>query len=395
MNATLILTLAATTLAQTLVALAMLAPAAIAPEIGQSLDMSPALIGVWVSLAYGGAMVSSLAGAGLVRRFGPARTTQAALALAAAGMAASAVPDLLALLAGAALVGLGYGMTNPAASHLLTRATPEHRRNLVFSIKQAGVPLGGTLAGLLAPPIALAWGWPAALALIGLLSAVLALALERTRQDWDADRRPEAPLAVNPIEGLGMILADRRLRALSLAGFLYAAVQLSLSSFLVAMLVGELDWSLVDAGLLLAAAQISGVLGRLALGLLADRLHGGTAILVGIGLATGLTAFVVGLLNPGWPVTAVSALMLVMAACALGWNGIYLAEIARAAPTGRVPRATGASLFFTYGGVLVGPSAFALVHEGLGGYAATYAVFALPALAGAWLLFRTEESFHE
>ena len=51
----------------------------------------------------------------------------------------------MALLA-SVLIGLSNGTANPAGSEVLQRFTPPAHRNFVFSIKQAGVPLGGVIA---------------------------------------------------------------------------------------------------------------------------------------------------------------------------------------------------------------------------------------------------------
>jgi MFS family permease len=130
-----------TTAAQSLVSLAMLSPAAIAPAIAQDLQIPGSMIGWWISMAYGGAMVTSLLGGNAVRRLGATRSTQIGLLLAFIGGMAMMVGTLPLALLAALVTGLGYGMTNPAASHLLAKTTSPERRNLVFSIKQTGVPL--------------------------------------------------------------------------------------------------------------------------------------------------------------------------------------------------------------------------------------------------------------
>jgi len=74
---------------------------------------------------------------------------------------------------------------------------------------------------------------------------------------------------------------------------------------------------------------------------------------------------------------------------AIGWNGVYLAEIARKAPPGKAGLATGGALFFTYFGVLLGPPAFAFLVEGGLGYPAAFLLVAAPPLAcGLWLLWQ-------
>lgn len=72
---------------------------------------------------------------------------------------------------------------------------------------------------------------------------------------------------------------------------------------------------------------------------------------------------------------------------AIGWNGVFLSEVARQAPLGNPGDATGGALFFTYLGVLVGLPIFAMMVESGMSYPAAYVLIAVPALAcGLWLL---------
>jgi MFS family permease len=149
--------LAATTGAQALATLAVFVLPVLAPAAAPDLGVPARWIGYQVAAVYlPAALVSALAG-GALRRFGPARTTQAALAAAAAGCLALALGGLPGAAVGSALVGLGYGLTNPAASQVLGRLAPPARRNLVFSVKQSGVPLGAALAGWRSPRWRSSW----------------------------------------------------------------------------------------------------------------------------------------------------------------------------------------------------------------------------------------------
>ena len=53
----------------------------------------------------------------------------------------------------AVVLGLGYGAAAPASTHLLVPQTPQPVFNLVMSLRQIGVPLGGVLAALILPPL--------------------------------------------------------------------------------------------------------------------------------------------------------------------------------------------------------------------------------------------------
>ncbi|MEQ1519170.1 MAG: hypothetical protein ABL931_22055, partial [Usitatibacteraceae bacterium] len=75
-------------------------------------------------------------------------------------------------------------------------------------------------------------------------------------------------------------------------------------------------------------------------------------------------------------------------ATAIGWNGVYLSQIARLAPAGKAGEAPGGALFFTFFGVLAGPPVFAFMVEGGMSYSTAYAVIGIPALvSGLVLLF--------
>lgn len=378
--------LVATTGSLTFAAMAALFPAAIAPALARALDVPTALVGLQISLVYGGAMASTLVGGALTRRTGACRATQVALLLLGGGVTLAALPSPAVFALASIVIGLGYGMTNPAASHLLDRFTPAARRGLVFSLKQAGVPLGGMLAGALAPTLALTLGWQGALLSLLLVAAAGAVALQPRRPGWDDDRRPAAPWLDSPWADLRLVWGDRPLRLISLAGFCFAAVQLSLSVFTVTLLVEELLVGLVEAGLIMAAVQITGIAGRILWGWFADQLGNGLGALLVAAVVTMAGALATSAMTPAWPLWLATAVLCAFSFSGLGWNGIYLAEVARLAPREHVARASGGSLFFTFAGVVLGPPAFSLVRLALDSYTLAFAALAAVAAAGFALI---------
>jgi len=151
---------------QAMVSMALLTLPVMAPVVAHDLQVSPALVGVYVSMTYAGAMAASLMGGATVNRLGAIRVSQWGLLLCATGLLLCAVPWFPAMGLGAVLIGLGYGPITPASSHLLARTTPKHQMSLVFSLKQTGVPLGSLLAGALVPPLLLVLNWHASLAVV-------------------------------------------------------------------------------------------------------------------------------------------------------------------------------------------------------------------------------------
>lgn len=373
---------AVTLFVQALASMSAIIPSAIAPELATAHGVPGSLIGLQVSCIYIGAMITSAIGGAVVRRYGALRCCQIALSLAAIGGLLTAVPWLAAVAGGAFFVGLGYGLTNPPSSHMLMKVTNERNRNLVFSIKQTGVPLGGVIAGLMAPPLALHFGWQTALITGAAMAFGFMVFISLFRSHWDEDRDLTASLRGNPFRDAGLVWKHGGLRWISLAAFAFSAMQVGLSTFTVTMLVGDLDYSLIEAGALLAVLQVAGVSGRVLWGWVADRTGNPSGVLVFITLATIIGVVLMASFDQDTPSFYVYGLLAMLGLTAIGWNGVYLAEIARLAPTGLIGTATGSSLVVTYVGVMLGPAVIAVIYGFAGTYTLSFALFALVPLAG-------------
>ena len=379
--------LIATLAIQALVSMAVLTPpvfaALAAPEIGVSANA----IGVYTSLVYAAACFSSAASGGPIRRHGAIRLSQACLVACAVGLALTATASLALVLAGALLLGLGYGPVTPASSHLLIRQTPPARRALVFSIKQTGVPVGGALAGILVPALVLALGWRGAALAAALLSLMVAAAVEPVHKSLDSDADPAARGERGVLTAIRLVLASPPLRRLALASLAFSAMQLCFSAFVVTFLTERIGLALVTAGAVMAAAQVAAIGGRILWGWVADRFLATRQLLGVLGLVMAASAAALSLVTPGWPVAAIAAVTVALGASGLGWNGIYLAEVATLAPAGSAGLVTGGALSLTFLGIVIGPALFSAVIGASGSYRLAFlaaACFAAIAAVAVW-----------
>jgi len=385
--------LAATTSTQALSTMGVLALAAIAPRVAADLGVSAALIGYQVGLIFLSGSLSAVMAGGVVRRYGAVRTSQLSLAFIAVGCLLSAIGAFHSLVAGAVAMGLGYGLTNPAASQLLSRAPSSRGMNLIFSIKQTGVPIGGVFAGVAMPSLTAAIGWQWALAIAAIAIAALGVALERVRLAWDTERQPDAPLMEAARAALVVVWKHKPLRWLAAASFLYSGAQLSLSGFLVTYLVADVQMSLVLAGTLLALTNAAGAAGRLFWGWLADRLGSGGIALMANGAMSITFALATAAMAPTWPTWTVAAVAAAFGFCALGWNGVYIAVIARQAPAGSIGIATGGSLMVTYAGSVLIPPSFGALHDRMGmSYGMGFAMLSLVTALGIVCVYLVRRS---
>jgi MFS family permease len=336
----------------------------VAPSMTADLGIPPEMVGNFSSINTFGAILFLLFGTPLVAAFGPARLLQWGVLTGAASLALVAMGQLWLLPVAALLMGIGYGPTGPAGSRILQATAPPRHRVLIFSIKQAGAPAGGALAGLLAAPVAAIWGWQAAM-FCGVTMAVLAaLALQPLRGTLDAERNPAFPLReAFTLRRLGAPVATLRMHPvlppLCLQAFAFAALQGSLFSFTVTWLVEAHGMTLTAAGTLYATMQLAGVAGRLLLGWAADRLGDATRSLAVHGIAAaGLSALWV-LAGPSLSWVPALCLAFLCGFTAASWNGIFLAEVARVVPADRVAEASSGAIMLCFLGYLSAPTAFA------------------------------------
>ena len=374
--------LAAMMLVQAMTAMAVVTVPVLAPEIAAALAVDTAAVGAHQSIAYGGAAALTLVSGSLVLRHGGIRINQASVLLSAAGVGVVLAGSAPAAALGAVLAGMGYGLATPGASHVLARVTPAARRGLVFSIKQSAVPLGGLLAGIAFPPIAERFGWPWAIGLSCALAASAALAIQRLRAPLDTDRNPAHRVRLGaPGDSVRLVLATPALRPIALVAFSYGAAQLSLFAFLVTCLVEQASVDLVTAGLLFAVMQGAGVAARVAWGWVNDRWLPARPLLAWIGVGIVASTAAAASFSDGWPLAGLAVVCAALGLTTVGWNGVYLAEVARAMPSGKVGSATGGVLLFTFLGIVVGPSTFGAIVAASGSYAPAFLAVAALVLA--------------
>src|SRR4029078_1174310 len=84
---------------------------------------------------------------------------QAALMMAAIGLALNSLALVAATVAAVAFLGAAQGPRTPASAHILSQRVPREWFGTVFSLKQTGVPIGFALAGVVFPALLELVGW--------------------------------------------------------------------------------------------------------------------------------------------------------------------------------------------------------------------------------------------
>ena len=262
------------------------------------------------------------------------------IAIAALARSTTTLAALLVLSAGI------YAMTNPAANQTLHDSVDPSRRGLIFGLKHAGIPSSTLIAGLAVPAVIVSVGWRWAYVAAAVLGVVVLFLIPSgsttapTHTGEEDPRRRVAPMNLRRLLrfGAGSALAT------------WAAV--ALSTYLVAAAV-DAGFSESSAGLLLFAGSAASIPGRVAAGLITDRL--GSKGFGGITILTGIGAIVFALI-PSSSGSMFTILILLAFATGWGWPGLMTYTIVNA-NRGTVA----ASSAIAQAGVFVGAGAGPLV----------------------------------
>jgi MFS family permease len=380
------LMVAALTTAQAVGTIGGLITPAIAPAVAQGYGVPVYLIGYQASLFYVGMLTAMMFGTNFNLRWGGCRTSQFGLLLVALGAVTLTIGSIPLLVPASIIMGIGYGALTPASSHILLRFTPARHRNIVFSLKQTGVPLGVVIAATAGPALTLAAGWQMTLLACAAVSVVTAAVLQTGHARLDKDRSAAVPLASSPLEPVRVMWGTRSLRLLALSGAMLATSQVIIHNYTVAMFYEQLGMPLVQAGLMLTMSQVGGVFGRLFWGWLADRTGECLRVMMVLAGVLAASALAISTLQWGWPVAWAYVLFFVLGATASGYHGAFLAEIARLSPSGRVSAGTGGTLVVTNTSSIIMPIIFANVFAAIHSYSLTFGLLAIPATTAIFLL---------
>ena len=147
---------------------------------GPDLAFGPGGLGGLIAAQFAVAAVVTWTSGRVADRRPPPQLMRASALLAAAAMGLAAVAPGVAVLAAAMVVaGVANGLGQPASNALLSSAVDVRRRGAAYGLKQAAIPLGVLVAGVLLAAVGVPFGWRVGYA-VGAALALLAGALVPT-----------------------------------------------------------------------------------------------------------------------------------------------------------------------------------------------------------------------
>ncbi len=256
-----------------------------------------------------------------------------------------------------ALGGLGYGFITASVLSLVSDLLPS-RRGLGMGLLSATYGLGSVSGPIVAAAIIQRFGWRGATATVGCIAAAIALI------QWFRIREPTRALSGAAVKGATKPgVMNRNVVILAVAQFFGGSVFWITSSWTPTFLRTDVNLTLDQAGLVMAAWGATPILGAMVLGMLSDRLGRKRIILMGA-----LPGVFVVLAVYGWlahPLTLAAGICL-LGLCKSPVPALVVALAQDSAAKGRVGAASGLIMSMHYLAALTTPVAMGQVITWMG-----------------------------
>jgi MFS family permease len=366
---------------QAAAALLISAPAYLIPLLHTERGLSLAEAGLLATAPNVGVLLTLIVWGAATDRWGERVILVTGLVVAVAGavasVAAASTTNYVVLALAFALCGVGGAATSATSGRVVIGWFPPERRGLAMGLRQTSLPLGMAAGALIVPALAASGEIAPSLIVAGAVVAVAALASAlfivnppRPERALDAEGRP-----ANPYRG------NATLARIHLVSALLVVPQYALATFGLVWLIADQQWDPLAAGIVVALAQLLGAGGRVAIGVLSDRLGSRLRPLRWVALA-GIPLLLLTAAAGELHWAPAVAVFYILASCvSVADNGLAftaVAEIAGAHWSGRALGTQNTGQYIT--AVIVAPAVGALIA--LTGYSAAFALLALaPALA--------------
>ncbi|MFC7070757.1 MFS transporter [Halobaculum lipolyticum] len=338
--------------------------------------------GLAVTAVIGGYTLALFAAGAVVDAYGERRPMVAGLLMMAVGCVAVAfAPSYPLVLAALFFVGVAYATAMPATNRAVLVVAPEGARNLAMNVKQVGVTVGSGLSAAVVTAAGTGGDWGTGF----LVAAGVAVLVALVFAGYEG-RSGSGALALPDVRGL---LSGGSYRGLLVAGFFLGAAVFTTTGYVVLHMTDSVLASAAVAGGTLAAIQVTGSLGRLGGGAVADRLaipaataNARVLLVQAVVTAVGFVAVTL----VGTPLVAAAAFAL-LGFFVLGFPGMYYGCLTALVDDDEVGAATaGGQTAINLGGLLAPPAfgyladtaGYALGWYGLAGCAALAALALVP-----------------
>lgn len=264
------------------------------------------------------------------------------------------------------LIGMFYSVSQPGGSKVILKWFRKENRGLAMGIRQAGIPIGGALAGVLIPFLTVQYNMTYAINSIACICIIGGLLFFMFYKEPYVQE--EARKGNNNISfwmELKVVICKKELYPIYITGICMISLQMVLVGHFMKFLAGEQSITSIVAGTVFSVMFFSGMIGRIALAAISDVLYKGNrriplfiAVCASIGLILLLVMNIHTIMSG--VLYSVSALL---GFFSIGWFSLFIAEVAELASEESVGITVSVALTLNQIAIIVAPVLFGYIVD--------------------------------
>ncbi|HFR4186511.1 TPA: MFS transporter [Bacillus cereus] len=295
------------------------------------------------------------------------------------------------------LIGMFYSVSQPGGSKVILKWFPKENRGLAMGIRQAGIPIGGALAGVLIPFLTVQYNMTYAInsiACIGIIGGVLFFVFYK--EPYVQEEAREGHIKISFWMELKVVICKKELYPIYITGICMISLQMALVGHFMKFLAGEQSITSIVAGTVFSVMFFSGMIGRIALAAISDVFYKGNrriplfiAVCASIGLIL-LLVMNIHTITSG-VLYSISALL---GFFSIGWFSLFIAEVAELASEESVGITVSVALTLNQIAIIVAPVLFGYIVDEKG-YAYAWLCIVVLLSISAVSLYRKNKKIKE
>ncbi|WP_242270456.1 MFS transporter [Bacillus cereus group sp. BfR-BA-01310] len=264
------------------------------------------------------------------------------------------------------LVGVFYSVSQPGGSKVIIKWFSKENRGLAMGIRQAGIPIGGMLAGVLIPFLTIKYNVAYAINIIACICIIGGfLFFIFYKEPYVQEKVKEERIKLSFWMQLKAVMCKKELYPIYITGICMISLQMVLVGHFIKFLVMEQSITPILAGKVFSILFFSGMIGRVVLAAVSDLLYKGnrsTPLFIVVCISIGfILIFVISIHTITIGVLyGVSALL---GFFSIGWFSLFMVEVAESASEESVGMTVSFALTLNQIAIIVAPVLFGYIVD--------------------------------
>jgi len=264
------------------------------------------------------------------------------------------------------LVGMFYSVSQPGGSKVILKWFPNENRGLAMGIRQAGIPIGGALTGVLIPFLAIQYNVTYAInsmACICIIGGLLFFMFYKEPYVQEDARKEH--IKISFWTQLKVVIRKKELYPIYITGICMISLQMVLVGHFMKFLVREQTITSIVAGTVFSVMFFSGMIGRVVLAASSDLFYKGnrrTPLFIAVCTSIGLILLLVMGIH-----TVTSGVLYGVSALlgffSIGWCSLFIVEVTALASEESVGITVSLALTFNQIAIIVAPVLFGYIVD--------------------------------